>query len=312
MPRGSAPLSIDAGARGCVSFLCVESRNNGASGRARLSPIGTAFAVSVKERSDAEFDYFITSKHIVQGAQQGTLVIRVPLIDGSVADLRTDPEKDWISHSDPKADVAVCPVSGIPEDTAVLPVPVDLLVTDEMLTSEGVGTGNGLFSVGLFEPRADDSRVEPIVSFGSIYLMPQLVGTRLVGPDSHPLEIDAYLTEWPTWGGTSGSPVFLCSPVDGETEGRPARSPARLLGLLQSHINLDPETEMDSGAVTSGMVGIDFGLGAVVPAQRITELLSMGQAAQHRQEAIEAHLLGELQREREDAIDQLAHVEARS
>lgn len=305
LPKVPTPPNVDADIRTCTALLCVETGSEGQPDRDRLTTIGAAFALVVKESTDAEFLYFVASNRVIQeAAQRGSLYIRVPLDDGSVSDLKTDARRDWIAHSDPKADVALCPVSSLPEKADLVPVSADLMPGDESLRDSGIDIGRHLFSVGLFHARSDDSPVVTVLSFGSIYLMPQLVATGFVGPDGRPLEIEAYLTEWPVWGGSSGSPVFLWSPSDGTAQD----TALSLLGVVHSHISIDPASEMDGSAIDSGMVGMDFGLAAVIPAQRVAELLSMGDAAQQRRDAVDARLLGELVREREERMDQLARV----
>jgi hypothetical protein len=148
----------------------------------------------------------------------------------------------------------------------------------------------------------DESATVPVVSFGSVYLMPQLVATGFLGSDSRPLEIDAYLTEWPSWGGNSGSPVFSYSL--GATDDRPLS----LMGVVHSHVNVEPEAEAGLAAIESGMIAMDFGLAAVVPAERVGELLSTGDTVRQRQEAIDALVVGELLRDREETLEQLAGV----
>ncbi len=297
LPQGLVPPRVSEGVRRSTALLATVSDDGG-----RLSAIGTGFAVTLTEDVGTRFTYFVTTNRVVQAAVgQGSLYIRVPLMDGTVSDLRTDARRDWIAHSDSKADIAVCPIAGLPEGAETAPLPADL-IPGRSPGHPPVDIGQRLISAGLRNNPADESSTVPVVSFGSVYLPSQLVATAFLGPDSRPLEIDAYLTEWPAWAGSGGSPVFRYRL--GATEAEP---PA-LVGIVHSHINLEPEAEAKPGAVERGIIATDFGLAAVVPAERLGEILSAGELARIRQEAIDAKVVGQLMREREESMELLATV----
>jgi hypothetical protein len=214
---------------------------------------------------------------------------------GGYVDTPTIPYDDWYPHPDPRSDIAVHPMTETPSDVQLQPVPLSMLTSDEEAKSLGVGPGDRLLSVGQFQPHPERSGPRPVISHGSVYLMPQLVATRVLGPDSTPMEVEGYLAEWREWGGGAGSPVFRRSP-HGDTV---------LLGMLHSHVHTEDPEAMGE-ALLDGQPNEEFGIAVVVPAQRVREVLEAGPIAEARAQAAETRMIEKIKRERDEAIDALA------
>lgn len=125
--------------------------------------------------------------------------------------------------------------------------------------------------------------------------MPQLVATRLWAAGSTPMEIEAYLAEWRSWGGPSGSPVFVRPPLDSDDATAFALSPQTgLLGLVHTHMNIDQELELSGETLAAGTIDVDYGVSVVVPAQRILDVLMMDELELLREQSKHALMMSRL------------------
>jgi hypothetical protein len=101
-------------------------------------------------------------------------------------------------------------------------------------------------------------------------------------------EADAYLVESRSWGGQSGSPVFVffpstrmpSGPLQREWEGKKVEFPdwPLLLGVVQGHFDIrEPLEVIDKGTNVSRklewMAAQNSGIAVVLPAKQILELI---------------------------------------
>ena len=257
--------------------------------------VGTAFAVAVEVGEGEAFNYLVSTREVVRRSIKfNRICVRYLLADGGYVDTPTIPYDDWYPHPDPKSDIAVHSMTETPSDVQLQPVPMSMLTSDREVKSLGVGPGDRLLSVGQFQPHPERSGPRPVISHGSVYLMPQLVATRVLGPDSTPMEVEGYLAEWRAWGGGAGSPVFRRSP-QGDTV---------LLGMVHSHVHAEDPEAMGE-ALLDGQLNEEFGIAVVVPAQRVREVLEAGPIAEAREQAAETRMIEKIKRERDEAIDAL-------
>ncbi len=287
--------------RNCVVSLHVAKSDDEESGEDGLTQVGTAFAVSVPDGEGQGFRYLISTREVVRRCiRHGDLILRFSTSDGGSLDVATVPYDDWYPHPDPRSDIAAHPLKELPPGVDLTPVPMEIALTDDLVSSQHVGTGDSLFSVGQFEPHPQNSGPRPLISNGSVYLMPQLVATRLAGPDSAFIEVEGYLAEWRSWAGASGSPVFRYSPSNTSVSG----SHVYLLGVVHSHMNAD-EPQAMSEVLVRGDVHEEYGLAVVVPARRVREVLETGPLAQARDEAIEEIMIERMGGERMVVVEEL-------
>ncbi|MFC1908948.1 hypothetical protein ACFLXD_03695 [Chloroflexota bacterium] len=89
---------------------------------------------------------------------------------------------------------------------------------------------------------------------------------------------DAYLVESRSWGGHSGSPVFIYFPI--------TRKPGvidfghqqefALLGLTQGHFDIPKDVIFTGDILGTGEVPLNAGIAVVIPAEKIIETLMEG------------------------------------
>jgi hypothetical protein len=218
----------------CPGFVCAK-------GDKGWVAVGTGFVVLVPATAPLPggFKYFVTARHVVELSRQrfGTIALRFNDKAGKAVLIVIEGDA-WIYPDDDAVDVAVgCLPGSMPGDIEldIAAVPIESIVTSELIAGEGVGIGDQLSLVGLFALHAGEARNQPIIRQGTIAAMP---GEPLID-DKTGLPYHAYLAEVRSMSGLSGSPVFV---VLGP--GR-LRGPApvleegslnfRLIGLVRGH-----------------------------------------------------------------------------
>jgi hypothetical protein len=271
-----------------VAFLCTEDKNN--EGAVEIVPKATAFFVRVaigEPCGNAKMEYIITARHVIEEARAaaGTLYLRMNKLDGvlNVA-IAID---DWREHD--SADVA-----------ALLMSPTDLPdgITSNDLDQAGItlssalddtyryagstdlgdvdvtiGLGADMYLTGLFsDPNVEPGYV-PIVRFGHVSRMPSQI--KIESGKTH-TNVLAYLMEFQSWGGHSGSPVFFLHPIVVETERADGTKfdtgwITGLAGLVSGHFGIAEKQEQASGEIFRYQM--NSGIAIVTPSHSITQLL---------------------------------------
>lgn len=273
-------LLVDEQFRQSVTFLYVDVVDND-SGQVRRSPAGTAFFVSAlcdPPKQDLGVVYVVTARHVIEQARPyGPLYLREVSPHGDIDDSAISPDS-WVEH---KSDVAIARVRlrdwEVPE---VKWIQSELFVTAAFVAAQQVGLGDELTFVGLFSPAPGTSRPQPVVRFGNIARMPTEPVAVEITPNT-PVEIEAYLVEGRSWGGQSGSPVFLYLPTV-RRQGRGWYPEFSLLGLIHGHH--PHEVIADFGPGGKAKVDINAGILVVVPAQAILDLLGREDVVKERNE----------------------------
>jgi len=268
--------------RKCVVFLGYRLADGGT----KLA--GTGFLVARPYQEGLEpsmgsvcpsFTYLLTAKHVLEGIQkQGIdeVLIRFNYRDGKARWVSSKID-DWQYHptESDTVDVALFNASGfstgpVSHDHGVFPIAG--FVNPTLTQREPIGIGDETFIVGLFASHHGNTKNIPIVRIGNIAAMPEeKVSTSLGG-------IDAYLIEARSMGGLSGSPVFVnmgrMRTIDGElylTKGT-----IYLLGLMHGHFDDKHQS-------------INMGIGIVVPASKILEVINQEAILKIENESREYH-----------------------
>ncbi len=245
-------------------------------------PEGTAFFV-VEHVKTASLYYAVTARHVVEGIKRDNkyrnMFFRANTLTRKSLDIPIQ-YQDWVFHKE--TDVAVCSISFDPSvDT--FPLFVGSLGANAV-------PGHDVFFIGLFSSLPGEQSVNAIVRFGKIAHPLTRVPIADVAGDVR--YVDAYLVESRSWGGESGSPVFLYdehyakpyrSPLDSELydyyggiqESRITSSQVRpnLLGLLHGHFEINRHVRTSQGQ-TTGEVDVNSGIAVVIPASKIIQTLS--------------------------------------
>jgi len=262
-------MRVPSQIRRSVAFLAVQ-------GSGGLNPrlVGTAFYASVPAEGlqDARFGYLVTAKHVAKVFENtGGFAVCVNTRDGKSMFLNTN-QRWWYHPTDNSVDVAVTPWSP-PDHVECETIPKQMFITDELIASQSIGTGDEVFIVGLFVHLVGSARNIPIVRIGNIAMMDEEpVHSRGFG------FMNAYLVEARSIGGISGSPVFVWSSGVGGL-----LNSFFLLGSIHGHWDIRPEDKNAfSDRVVDEATTINMGIAIVVPAKKILEVFDHPELVQMR------------------------------
>lgn len=247
---------------------------------ASFAPIGTAFFLRY-----FGFPYLVTAGHVARELGHDPFVIRMNKRDGIGAEVTVDMAK-WVYHEDRTVDVAV--LMGGPTKTDEVDwvsFGEDFLLSREKLVECEIGAGDDVHIIGLYRFLHGKKRNLPIVHTGAIALMAD--DEPIPVKDSITDEIyytNGFLVEAQTLSGLSGSPVFVDKTWRVRLSDKTViKTPADtlLLGVWQSAWNAPPD-ELKALSVQKG-VTVPVGMGLVMPAYRIIEILESDQLRLQRE-----------------------------
>lgn len=246
--------------------------------------VGTGFLIS-----HDGYGYLATARHVAATLDNIGWVIRANRTDGGCQNIEVE-AADWAYHPDPNIDVAVMNFAhhNLQPKLDVLFLPSDTFLTVERLERFGVGDGDPCHTVGLFRVLHGKKRNVPVAHTGNIALFPGEEKIPIIDWDDETRTrfVDAYLIESQSLPGLSGSPVFVrptfmmdvmfTSHVDGTQEkgsGLVTRNNLFLLGLFQAAWHAPPSEIIFPSR--GKPVVVPVGMGVVVPADRIVEILNL-------------------------------------
>jgi hypothetical protein len=272
----------------CVVFFGMPDSRPGRGG---IACLGTGFLVNHENCG-----HLITAKHIAHVLGDDPYLVRVNTKDGKSLNLHVDGAR-WVEHPDPSVDVALSGVSLPDADVTYVPSSI-LLASDAEPTPVTVGVGDTTYTIGLWRLLSGEKRNLPVVHRGSIALIPreEKIPVRDWLDNSKVLQVEGYLIETQGMTGLSGSPVFfrptvffdrpLTPGIDGTPHSR-VGAPSQdvfVLGLWSGSWDAPPD---DVLAVQAGRENrVSVGMGVVVPAGKIIELLNQERVVKRRKELL--------------------------
>lgn len=276
-------MRIDEQVRKSVAFLAI--RDSDEQNRPLYYPVATAFFVGVHLGGDRWARYAVTAKHVLDKARpRGSLWVRA--VRPGRKKLFEMPVEGWSEH--PTSDVALVQISIPLEEFGMRFIPTDLFATREWLAQHQVGLGDHVVSAGLFTHYIGPEVDEPVVRFGRISLIPEHPIQVPASGGTPAMTFEAILVESLSWGGESGSPAWVYFSVDRDLFAGQALNPRipnpRLLGLHHGHYNVPAPLEAPSDDYREALVRLNAGIGIVVPAYSILELLMSEPVAREREE----------------------------
>jgi hypothetical protein len=292
-------------------FLCVEEGSK--AGVMKLIPKATAFLVSIPiEGTTGHVAYFVTARHCLYEARaegHDTIYLRFNMREGTAyveVPTRID---DWdVSTSSDVAAIIFIPaylpggktfydfdLVAFDSDYFVGPGPEYQYVPKEVDTGGPVQPriGTELFFIGLFTQQYGKEKNLPIARFGHVARMPSMIKFEDHGGTTY--ESPAYLAEFHSWGGHSGSPVYfleqrtLLNPEVDE-HGKPTGRVRRDYGWISGFLGMvSGHYEIGKKATTTGGLGtvetaLNSGIATVIPAEAIRLLLVRDDMVKRRAE----------------------------
>lgn len=228
--------------------------------------------------------YLVTNKHVAAPLADSPFIVRVNRRDGGSDKLFQEKPVTWFPHPKPEVDLTCLPLAlGLKAGYDSLYLPEELLFRAGAETEFGVDVGDICYSIGLFRYVSGEKRNLPLVYSGNIALMSDEKIPVWDNLRAQTDKVDGLLIQSQGIHGASGSPVLVRPSWHLEREGAPypisefgaqvAGHRLLLLGVFQSAWFLPPEAAIreDFGALDGDSVPV--GLGVVIPAQRIIEML---------------------------------------
>lgn len=242
---------------------------------------GTGFLVLYREEGSA-FPYLVTARHVAEHARPGSQIfVRVNNKDNRTSVPMVLDEAIWAYHPDLTVDVAVTPAYLNPSEWDVGYYELADRVQPSS-TPHRVQWGDDICIIGLFHWHSGQERNVPIVHSGTIAFLPDpnekvLIRNRTTGKAER---VEVYLVEAQTFEGLSGAPVFQREMVAlrsmfPEHNGGPviAHTGAQLLGVYSGAWDGPPSEILAADRKWGPEKRIPAGMGLVVPAERIVEVI---------------------------------------
>jgi hypothetical protein len=291
--NGDCTVRLGESAQKCVVFFGVQTM------RAPVEYGGTGFLISGFEPDWPEaFPYLLTARHVAETLEQHEdtgFYIRANLKAGGSEVIQVTSAK-WSYHEDPTVDLALAGFHLHPEryDQVRFKINGDSIVDHE--APHIVEIGDTVSVVGLFRLHAGSRRSLPIAHTGNVALLPDKIEKVPVRDRRTDKVADAevFLIEAQTLDGLSGAPVFMHRMVElknykplGSVYPR-AFSQALLLGLYSGSWDAEPGVILAADRNLRGGQRVPVGMGTVVPAKKIVELLESSGVKQGRRKYIDA------------------------
>lgn len=267
--KGVNQMQIPDEVRKCVFFIYCPTEQG-----SKL--VGTGFFIAENiEKTDLSFYYCVTAKHIIEKAQSfsidNTILLRINLKSGESAYVSTN-INNWVFHPENFLDdVAI--LSYLPsKDFDFKAYPLKSIVNTKVIEEEKISIGDETFITGLFSKHHGTMKNIPIIRVGNIAAMTEEQITINEG------SIDAYLIETRSFGGLSGSPVFvnlgLHRIIDGSYKISTGGFRFYLLGLIRGHWDWKEEDYDFLIKEEINIEVVNMGIAIVTPATKILETIN--------------------------------------
>lgn len=331
---GSPLMFVPEVIRECVAFVGLHSKKY--NGNFKLG--GTAALIRMELAGDSLMAYYaVTARHVIEKIKSNSTddkaILRVNVKNAEAKQIETNCS-DWVFHpTDSSVDVAALQLKHLPDDLDHKFLSVASFIHPEELNYARIGIGEEVFLAGLFVSHSGTKKNIPIIRVGNIAAMPH---ERIKTQSG---DIEGYLVETRSIGGLSGSPVFVLTiepnPLEvvrkqgtlnitkptgesatfevdaGEFLSAEKRMLPRpyslesfcLFGLMHGHFNL-PKSAQDGVVEDAEGDHINTGIGIVIPAAKIWEVLQDSKLESERQAMI-AEFMKELTAEPDMPPDDL-------
>lgn len=286
--QGWLRVRIGTDIRKCVLFFGVPSPEGVTYG-------GTGF-LAMHQSEGLFFLYLVTARHVAKALENYAdtgFYIRANLKDGT-SDLVTVEKAVWAFPDDPTIDLAIAPFGF--EARNVDHQHIDLEAESVDLSDQRqVTCGDVISIVGLFRLHHGRKKSIPFVHTGHIAVMPD-ANEKVPVRDrttNQMVESEVFLVEAQTLEGLSGSPVFVHEVLNLDF-GKPKRVRAfggvKLLGLYQGAWDGEPGEILAKDRNFRGAVRVPVGMGMVVPANKIIDLMkNHSDLRQQRERIVKAY-----------------------
>jgi hypothetical protein len=299
-------------------FVCVEEQQP--SGGSVRVPRATAFLTVIKGEPSWT-GYVVTAAHVLEGIGNRAFYLRFNTQTG-FDDVETSRD-EWFIHD--SADVALVRVQwstyALQSIRSEQFIDADYGLRVQEMRDAGliqlpglfsgstiqIETGNDVSIIGLFAQHYGRSKSLPVARSGTIARMPSEL-VEFMHPGGTRSKAIAYLVEFRSWGGQSGSPVLVhrqlfhlvqvqTSSLSGDADPGQLRSETfwvqsprteafGFLGLVSGHFDIEQRAQTSGDILGSIATAINSGIAIVTPAETVRELLWREDVTEDRQQAL--------------------------
>ena len=306
-PIGSGTyVRLSDDARKSLVYLGYEK---GEGAESEIEAKGTGFLVAAGEPGGT---YIVTAAHVALNLEDAPFCVRLNQ-RYKLSDRDKKPhgrlhhvDARWFYHpTDPTVDVAVMPFQ-VPEWADFQWLRLQRFISDYRLVSNKIGPGDFSYVVGILPFMKGTKRNMPAVHTGHVVLMEEDEKVTISDwrqrkktkkEETRFMEIDAYLVQATALPGSSGSPVFVrrsldtvmsnLPELDGDHFGVSIPGSLWFLGVWRGAWFGDPPKDVypffDNDKVP-------FGVGTVVPAVKVFEVLNHPELHSMRAKALQAQM----------------------
>ena len=269
---------IPRGLKKVVAFVYVEKK-----GKWEVNGTGFFVGVKIPRQPETHKLYFVTSKHVLQKRDDRgrfldelypSINIRLEgkegkaeLGDPPLTIIREGPKKNVFFHEDSSVDLVVITYVPDPKRCDYDFVPDHGIATKEIFQKLRIAEGSEVFFIGLFWHHIGVEKNFPITRFGRVALISD---EKIIWNGK---ESDLYLMECTSFGGNSGSPVFIYTEKKGFGDDPSEPIKVMLIGIMQGHFLEPGPIGFAENAKKVPIAGLNSGISAVVPAQKLYEIL---------------------------------------
>jgi hypothetical protein len=283
---------ISEDARNSVVFLGYTAA--GSSDPTAITPAGTGFLIYAGEGGLSGV-YLVTAGHVAQKLREDPFVIRLNDQAG-FARLDYIDSTVWYYHSDSSVDIAVMRYEP-PDWAGSVYFPVSEFLSPDRVEHWEVGPGDAVYLIGLFYLHFGKHRNLPVVQAGQIALLPsdeKIPVGKGDGSDNIE-EVEAYLVEMHALTGASGSPVMIRPTLrhivkdtrdSGDYSLAVSEGRDYLLGVWTAAWPGNPDKILGDAAGRSPVAWVPVGMGLVISADKIIDILSRGDLIEERRQAM--------------------------
>ncbi len=283
----------------CVAFLTVDEPDG--NNVIHRVPKATAFFVGVRaEDTPHRVDYIITARHCIEEAGANRpLFIRFNTVASGYIEVETN-TNDWFASESDDVAIVMGKPGGLPPGITHKEIDGNSISLSAFVGADywyrgpapeigqieiQPGVGNEVYLTGLFTADFGESRNLPVARFGHISRMPSRI--ELLSGNIR-FDVVAYLMEFHSWGGQSGSPVFFVYPItiQGTDGGFDTGYISGLLGLVSAHYDIKRAAGTTGDILGDILVPLNSGMAVVTPAEAIRQLILRDDVMQQRKELI--------------------------
>jgi hypothetical protein len=251
---------------------------------------GTGFLVALPHPAspDKVFQYLVTNRHVAEPGIEdgkpckllGSMAIVNPKDQSAPLRPMTLPVASWVYPEDDGVDLAAMPFGIDGRQWDIENIPLSMFVDDATEQNNGIVEGDPVIFSGLFIQFAGIKRFEPIVREGRVAMIPS---DKVIGTLKKPAS--AYLTEAHSYGGNSGSPMFVN--LGGFRNGSMiVGDQYKFLGVVAGGYHEGADFTLNVATTYKGQAEANSGVSLIVPASEVRALLLNRQFQQQRDDEV--------------------------